>query len=107
MVVTGIGSVSPNGIGTPRFWTATREGKFDYFKVGYAINAEHAIGVDYGRARDQAAASERAKTYSIAYVYKPVKWAEIYATGKRNKLSRPGTSYHNFDVLVIGTRLKF
>jgi len=91
---------------TSRDRTATREGKFDYFKVGYAFG-QHAISGDYGKGREQGAVGERSTMYGLAYVFKPIGWAEIYAAGKRHKLTRPGTSYHNIDVLMVGTRVRF
>jgi len=111
--VTG-GSISwrmRNGISatfatSKRDITATREGKFNYFKLGYQWG-QHAISGDYGRAKDEAAAGDNAKVMGLAYVYTPVRWADIYAAYKKHTLDRPGTSFHDVNILMAGTRLRF
>ena len=83
-----------------------REGKYNYFKLGYQVG-RHAVSADYGRAKDEAAIGDSAKVMGLAYVYTPVRWAEIYAAVKRHALDRPGTGFHDIDILMAGTRLKF
>jgi hypothetical protein len=83
-----------------------REGKFDYFKVGYRMG-KHAVSLDYGRGKDQELAGDDAKQYGIGYVFTPLAWAEIYALYKQHKLDRPGLALNDIDFFMVGTRVKF
>lgn len=108
------GSISwllPSGISatfgsTNRDVAVNREGKFNYFKLGYQFG-QHAISGDLGRAKDQAAAGDEGKVWGLAYVWTPVRWAEIYAAYKKHTLDRPGTGFNDINILTAGTRLKF
>lgn len=84
----------------------TRDGKFRYVKVGYK-SGQHAFSVDHAKADDQNATGDTAKVAGLGYVYKPVKWAEIYAAYKLHSLDRPGSSYDDIKILMVGSRLKF
>ena len=43
----------------------------------------------------------------LAYVYMPVRWAEIYGAYKKHTLDRPGTGFNDINILMAGARLKF
>lgn len=79
---------------------------FYYAKLGYKI-AKHAASIDYGRTDDLALDGDEARTYGIAYVYKPAPWIELYANAKQHELDRPGTNFHKISFLIAGTRIKF
>lgn len=83
-----------------------REKKFSYVKLGYKA-AKHAVSVDFGRGKDQAAAGDEADFYGVAYVWTPVGWADFYAMLKRHTLDRPGASFQDIDVAMVGTRVRF
>ena len=85
---------------------ASREGKFDYIKVGYKFG-QHAIAADYGIGKDQGATGDEAKTMGIGYVWSPIGWAELYAGYRKHSLDRPGLTFDDIAVTTIGTRLKF
>lgn len=83
-----------------------REGKFNYLKVGYKTG-QHAFSVDFGKAKDQAAADDEAKVMGVAWVYKPISWADIYAAFEKHSLDRPGTSFDDIHIITVGSRIKF
>lgn len=83
-----------------------REGKFNYVKAGYKFG-RHAVAADFANSDDQAAAGDEGRMVGVAYVFAPVAWAEVYAALKRHSLDRPGTSFEDIDIAMIGTRIKF
>jgi len=91
---------------TQRDVTATREGKFSYFKAGYKTG-KHAVSADYALGDDQSAAGDEAKSMSLAYVFTPISWAELFALAKKAQLDQPGTAYEDITLVMLGTRLKF
>jgi porin-like protein len=91
---------------TQRDVAATREGKFNYFKAGYKTG-KHAVSADYAMGDDQSAAGDEAKSMSLAYVYTPISWAELFALAKRAQLDQPGATYEDLTLVMVGTRLKF
>lgn len=91
---------------TTRERTPTRDGKFNYFKVGYKWG-DHALSADVGQAKDQNAAGDKADVMGIAYVYKVVSWAELYAMARSSSLEQPGIEYEDVRVMMAGARLKF
>ncbi len=91
---------------TQRDVSATREGKFNYLKVGYKTG-KHAVSADYAMGDDQSAAGDEAKSMSLAYVYTPISWAELFALAKKAQLDQPGVSYEDLTLVMVGTRLKF
>ena len=76
-------------------------------QVGRKLTAKHAVSVDFGRGKDQAAAGDEADFYGVAYVWTPVGWADFYAMLKRHTLDRPGASFQDIDVAMVGTRVRF
>jgi hypothetical protein len=86
--------------------TASRDGDFDYVKLGYKFG-KHAVSLDYAMGKDQAAAGDDAKMYGAGYVWTPISWAEFYAGYKVHSLDRPGTAFEDIALLTVGTRLKF
>jgi Gram-negative porin len=83
-----------------------REGKFDYFKLGYKFG-KHAVSVDYAMGQDQAAAEDEAKMYGIGYVWTPAAWAEVFGLYKVHSLDRPGVSLEDITFFMVGSRVKF
>ena len=83
-----------------------RERKFDYLKGGYKFG-QHAVSLDYGMGKDQAASGDDAKVYGIGYVFTPVAWAELFALYKVHSLERPGVSLNDITFAMVGTRVKF
>jgi predicted porin len=91
---------------TERDITAAQEGTFSYVKLGYKAG-RHAVSVDHGRGEDQAAVGDEGKVTGIGYVYTPVAWADLYALYKRHSLDRPGASFQDIDIAMVGSRLRF
>ena len=91
---------------TRRDVAATREGKFNYVKLGYKTG-KHAVSADYALGDDQSAAGDEAKSMSLAYVFTPISWAELFALAKKAQLDQPGASYEDITLFMVGTRLKF
>ena len=91
---------------TQRDVAATREGKFNYLKVGYKTG-KHAVSVDYGMGDDQAASGDEASVFGIGYVFTPIAWAELFALYKVHSLDRPGVSLDDITVFMVGSRVKF
>lgn len=86
--------------------SATQKAKFNYVKLGYKFG-KSAISIDSGKGKDQASVGDEADVTGIAYVYKPVKWAEIYAAYKTHSLDRPGSNFNDITILLVGSRIKF
>jgi Gram-negative porin len=84
-----------------------RDGKFDYFKLGYKFGGMHAISVDYGMGQDQLAGGDEATVFGIGYVLTPVAWAEIFALAKQHSLDRSGGSLDDITFVMVGSRIKF
>ncbi|MGQ0545117.1 MAG: porin [Betaproteobacteria bacterium] len=91
---------------TERDVTASREGTFNYVKLGYKTG-KHALSADFGMADDQEAAGDEGQVFGVGYVYAPVAWADLYALLKRHGLDRVGTSFEDINFVMLGTRLKF
>jgi predicted porin len=83
-----------------------RDGKFTYLKAGYKWD-RHAVSADYAMGDDQDAAGDEASSFSIAYVFTPIAWAELFALVKQAELDRPGASLDDLTFVMVGTRLKF
>jgi len=82
------------------------DGKFTYLKAGYKWD-RHAVSADYAMGDDQNAAGDEANSFSIAYVFTPIAWAEVFALVKQAELDRPGASFDDLTFVMVGTRLKF
>ena len=86
VVITGIGAVSPNGIGTEAFWCATRKGisgvgpitRFD--TTGLAVRVAGEVKdfreEDYVTAKDRPHVS-RATPLAVAAVTEALQWAGL------------------------------
>jgi len=85
---------------------STRDGKFDYFKVGYKWG-QHAVGVDYAIGKNQSAVDDKVKTIGVGYVWSPIAWAELYAGFRTYELDRPNATFEDISTFTLGTRLKF
>jgi hypothetical protein len=84
-----------------------RDGKFDYFKLGYKFGGMHAVSIDYGMGQDQLAGGDEATVFGIGYVLTPVAWAEIFALAKQHSLDRSGGSLDDITFVMVGSRIKF
>lgn len=102
----GPGGVSVTAAHSQRDLSAIREGKFTYLKAGYRF-ARHAVSADYAMGEDQSASGDEARSMSLAYVFTPVAWAELFALGKKAQLEQPGVDYEDITLFMVGTRLKF
>jgi predicted porin len=77
-----------------------------YAKVGFK-SGQHAVALAYVVGEDQAAAGDEATSYSIGYVWTPIRWAEIYANYILNSLDRTGVDFNDITVATVGTRIRF
>lgn len=84
----------------------TRSASHWYIKPGYKFGP-HAISFGYFQGDDQAAQGDTANAYALAYVWNPIRWAEIYATYILYSLDRTGVSASDVTVGVVGTRIRF
>lgn len=75
-------------------------------KLGWKFGP-HAISGIYALGEDQAAAGDEATGYGLAYVWNPIRWAEIYASYILFQLDRPGVSANDVTSFQVGTRLRF
>jgi len=91
---------------TTRERTPTRDGKFNYFKVGFKWG-DHALSADVGQAKDQNAARGKADHIPRAYHSKEVSCSELYAKARNSTLEQPGIEYEDVQVMMAGARLKF
>lgn len=85
---------------------AGRDKDFTYLKLGYKAG-KHAVSVDFGRGKDQAAVGDEADFYGVAYVWTPAPWAELYAMVKQHSLDRSGASFQDINFVMVGSRLRF
>jgi len=76
------------------------------FRVGYKAG-RHASSVDYGMTNDRAQKGDEATYIGLNYVFKPVGWAELYATGRVFSLDRENTNFDDITVVAMGSRIKF
>lgn len=85
-----------------------KDSDFTYFKVGQKMG-QHAVAVDFGRGEDQLTTNlgEEGEVIGIGYVYKPAKWAELYAGYKVHSLDANGASFDDITIITVGSRLKF
>ena len=86
--------------------------KFMWGKVGYKFGP-HAVAVDYGQVKNQAADGDDGKTYGIGYVWNGVRWLELFANYRIYQLDRDaallpaGVGIEDVTVAAIGTRIRF
>lgn len=86
--------------------------KYMWGKVGYKFGP-HAVAVDYGQVKNQAADGDDAKTYGIGYVWNGVRWLELFANYRIYQLDRDssllaaGVGIEDITVGAIGTRIRF
>jgi predicted porin len=89
--------------------TASNDAKHWYGKVGWKFGP-HAISLAYFQGEDQSAVGDEAKAYTVAYVWNPVRWAEIYASYILYQLDHSRAaigSANDVTVGVLGTRIRF
>ena len=84
-----------------------RDGKFDYFKLGYKFSSLHALSIDYAMGQDQLAGGDEATMFGIGYVLTPIAWAEVFALLKQHSLERAGGSLDDIQFFMVGSRIKF
>lgn len=86
--------------------------KFMWGKVGYKFG-QHAVAVDYGQVKNQAADGDDGKTYGVGYVWNPQRWLDIFAqyriyqADRDSSLLPAGVSIEDITVGSIGTRIRF
>ena len=83
-----------------------RDAKFTYAKVGYKWG-KHAVSADYAVGDDQAADGDEGTSMSVAYVFTPIRWAELFGLAKQAELDRSGASFDDIRIFMVGTRLRF
>ena len=84
-----------------------RDGKFDYFKLGYKFGGMHAVSIDYAMGQDQLMGGDEATMFGLGYVLTPVAWAEVFVLLKQHSLDRAGTSLDDIRFFMVGSRIKF
>jgi Gram-negative porin len=84
-----------------------RDGKFDYFKLGYKFSSLHAVSIDYAMGQDQLLGGDEATMFGIGYVLTPIAWAEVFALFKQHSLDRSGGSLDDIQFFMVGSRIKF
>lgn len=83
------------------------DGEWVYAKVGYKTG-KHAVSVEYSKGEDQGNIQGReAELVGLAYVYKPVAWAELFAGYRQYSLDQPGNTYSDIDLVAAGVYFKF
>jgi len=87
--------------------TDSREGKHNWFKVGYKFG-QHAVALDYGIYDDMSLAGDEGTSIGFGYVWNPIRWAELYAGYHIFSLDRStGASIEDITVFAVGTRVRF
>ena len=76
------------------------------FRLGYK-SGRHASSIDYGITDDRAQKGDKGTYIGLNYVFKPVNWVELYATGRVFGLDRANTDFNDITVVAMGTRIKF
>jgi hypothetical protein len=76
------------------------------FRLGYKAG-RHASSIDYGMTDDRAQKGDEGTYIGLNYVFKPVGWAELYATGRVFGLDRENTNFDDITVIAMGSRIKF
>ncbi len=75
-------------------------------KLGYRTG-RHAASVDFGVTEDRALAGDEVEMMAVNYVFAPVGWVDLYASGRVFSLDREGGDFDDIGVLVAGGRIKF
>jgi hypothetical protein len=83
------------------------DGEWTYAKVGFKTG-KHAVAVEFSKGEDQGNIQGReAELVGLAYVYKPVAWAELFAGYRQYSLDQPGNTYEDIDLVAAGVYFKF
>jgi len=77
-----------------------------YIKLGYKWGI-HAVAVEYGMTEDLAQEDDESDNYGVAYVVKPWKGVELYASGRVYSLDRDDADFEDISQVMAGTRIKF
>lgn len=75
-------------------------------RLGYRTG-QHAASIDFGRTEDRALPGDEADVVGVNYVFSPVNWIELYASGRVFSLDRNDADFNNINVLIVGSRVKF
>jgi predicted porin len=75
-------------------------------KVGWKFGP-HAVSFIYALGEDQGVAGDEAAGYAVAYVWNPIRWAELYVNYILYTLDRPAASANDVTVATVGTRIRF
>lgn len=93
--------------GTADYEDEGREDATNYYiKLGYKWDI-HAIAVEYGMTEDLDQKDDESSNYGVAYVVKPWKGIELYASGRVYSLDRDDTDFEDISQVMVGTRIKF
>jgi predicted porin len=85
--------------------TAARDASHWSAKVGYKFGP-HAVSFIYALGEDQAEAGDEAAGYAVAYVWNPIRWAEIYVNYILFTLDRAAPT-NDVTIATVGTRIRF
>ncbi len=77
-----------------------------YVKLGYKVGI-HAFAVEYGVTEDLDLKNDESSNYGLAYVIKPWKSVEFYASGRVYSLDRDNVDLDDITQIMAGTRIKF
>lgn len=85
---------------------ANPDSDFYLAKLGYKVG-KHAFDVHFMEADDRVQSGDSATSVGVGYVFKPIKWADLYAGYNTHALDRSGADFQNVDTVLVGGRLKF
>ncbi|WP_432472782.1 porin [Amphritea sp. HPY] len=85
---------------------ANPDAKFTSIKAGYK-QGKHSVSVGYYITEDLAQLGDESTTVGLGYVYKPIKWIDMYAGINQNSLDRSGSNFDDITIATIGARVKF
>lgn len=93
--------------GIADFEESGREDATNYYvKLGYKWGI-HAVAVEYGMTEDLDQKDDESSNYGLAYVVKPWKGVELYASGRVYSLDRTDVDFEDISQVMAGTRIKF
>jgi len=75
-------------------------------RLGYKTG-RHASSVDYGVTEDRAEEDDETTYVGLNYVFTPVKWVELYGTGRIFTLDRDNSDFDDIALVAVGSRIKF
>lgn len=90
---------------------AAEDPTWAYAKVGFKTG-KHAVSAEFSRGEDQGGTNaisvdREADMFGLAYVYKPVAWAELFAGYRHYELDQPSATFEDIDLVAGGVYFKF